>query len=454
MIPKVAVMFHQLGPYHWSRLSTAASQMHIICVELSAESSEYAWDKLDGEAPFERITLFPENDSRSAPRAELISRLCSTLDQRRPQVVVIPGWSDAASLAALQWCAAASVPAVVMSDSADWDERRVGWKEFVKRRIIGLFSSALVGGTPHADYVNQLGMARDRVFRGYDAVDNRYFEDKAAESRKHKVESRNRYGLPEKYFLASARFIEKKNLPRLLQAYASYRKKAESRKQRAESAEGNAEMLKTEMLKGDTDKAESRKQKAESTGAKAERLKTEMLKAAGPWDLVLLGSGALRESLCALRSALGLDAVVHLPGFKQYPDLPTYYGLASAFIHASTTEQWGLVVNEAMASGLPVLVSNRCGCAPDLVHEGVNGFTFDPCNVEQLARLMVRLAAAAKPRLDEMGANSAKIIQNWGPDRFATGLKEAAEKAIEVGPKKASLVSDALLWALSRIRCA
>jgi glycosyltransferase involved in cell wall biosynthesis len=47
-------------------------------------------------------------------------------------------------------------------------------------------------------------------------------------------------------------------------------------------------------------------------------------------------------------------------------------------VHASTTEQWGLVVNEAMAAGLPVLVSDRCGCAPDLVEVGVNGFTFDP----------------------------------------------------------------------------
>ena len=109
-----------------------------------------------------------------------------------------------------------------------------------------------------------------------------------------------------------------------------------------------------------------------------------------PWSLVLLGDGPLKSDLCRLISDLRLDACVHLPGFKQYHELPVYYGLASAFVHASTTEQWGLVVNEAMASGLPVLVSNRCGCAQDLVKEGVNGFTFDPCNVEQLAQLMLK----------------------------------------------------------------
>src|SRR5207244_4064698 len=81
------------------------------------------------------------------------------------------------------------------------------------------------------------------------------------------------------------------------------------------------------------------------------------------WELVLLGDGPLRPELVALLKDLELDGHVLLPGFKQYDELPAYYGLAGAFIHASTTEQWGLVVNEAMASGLPVLVSDRCGCA-------------------------------------------------------------------------------------------
>ena len=103
--------------------------------------------------------------------------------------------------------------------------------------------------------------------------------------------------------------------------------------------------------------------------------------------------------------------------------MPAYYGLASAFVHASTTEQWGLVVNEAMASGLPVLVSNRCGCAPDLVQEGVNGFTFDPYNVEQLAQLMLKISAFQTFSLSTFGAASRRIIADWGPERFASGLR-------------------------------
>ena len=89
---------------------------------------------------------------------------------------------------------------------------------------------------------------------------------------------------------------------------------------------------------------------------------------------------------------------VLLPGFKQYPELPLYYGLAGAFVLPSLTEPWGLVVNEAMAAGLPVVVSDRCGCASDLVRPGENGFAFDPCDIEQLAALLGQFRAEYNDR--------------------------------------------------------
>jgi 1,2-diacylglycerol 3-alpha-glucosyltransferase len=120
---------------------------------------------------------------------------------------------------------------------------------------------------------------------------------------------------------------------------------------------------------------------------------------------------------------------VLLPGFKQYSELPVYYGLASAFVHASTSEPWGLVVNEAMASGLPVLVSNQCGCAPDLVREDRNGFTFDPCSVQQLTELMLRFLDN-KSLNTTMGNESFKIISDWDLSRFSNSFRTAAETAV------------------------
>ena len=312
-----------------------------------------------------------------------------------------------------------------MSESTDWDDRRVLWKECIKRKLTGMCASALVGGKPHRDYMVKLGMPAEQSFLGYDAVDNGYFSAMAEQSRKRKAENRRNYGLPEHYFLASARFIEKKNLRRLIQAYARYR-----------------QLEQTSDLRPPTSDL---------------------------WSLVLLGDGPLRPDLCRLISDLSLQHCVQLPGFKQYPDLPAYYGCAQSFIHASTTEQWGLVVNEAMASGLPVLVSNRCGCAQDLVQEGVNGYTFDPYNVEQMAELMLKISSAhemacaispglareaASPLspgncpLSAFGASSARIVSEWGPDRFANGLKQAADCALQVGPVEPTLLQRTLLRVL------
>ncbi len=117
-------------------------------------------------------------------------------------------------------------------------------------------------------------------------------------------------------------------------------------------------------------------------------------------------------------------------------------------MHASTTEQWGLVVNEAMASGLPVLVSERCGCASDLVKPGANGFTFDPCDVEALAGLMERVAAMPDEQRRAMGGVSQCIIARWGPERFAEGLMQAVEVARSRPPLRASWLDRSLLWAL------
>jgi 1,2-diacylglycerol 3-alpha-glucosyltransferase len=118
-------------------------------------------------------------------------------------------------------------------------------------------------------------------------------------------------------------------------------------------------------------------------------------------------------------------------------------------VHASAAEQWNLVVNEAMAAGLPVTVSDRCGWAQDLVRIGVNGFIFDPCDVEELAGLMLRVAAMPDGQRDVMGEAGRRIIAAWGLERFADGLMRAAAVALRRLPSQASWLDQALLRALA-----
>lgn len=283
---------------------------------------------------------------------------------------------------------------VVMSESSDQDEPRLWWKEAIKRRIVGSYSAALVGGQHHRDYLVELGMPRERIFTGYDIVDNEYFGRRTSEIRDSESEIRSKHKLPENYFLASGRFIEKKNLTGLIAAYAKYRQKARTARSM-------------------------------------------------PWDLVVLGDGPLLGALHAQLSTLDVREHVHLPGFKPYDQLPIYYALANGFVHASTTEQWGLVVNEAVASGLPVIISNRCGCAPELVSG--NGFTFDPTNQSELTARLLDMASLSDQERTRLRDRSYRIAASFVPERFRDGLQRAVNVAMENPQKRFGMMDRALL---------
>src|SRR6266498_1557082 len=393
--PAIAVVFHHIGPYHHARLNAAASRLSVTGFEWLAKAHD-AWGKAGSDARYHKVSLFPEAAHNNLGSSQLRRAFWSALEQANPDVVAVNGWNDFGSLVAADCCVRRGIPMVVMSESARQDEPRTWWKEMIKRRVVGVYSAALVGGQRHVEYLVELGMPRDRIFTGYDVVDNAYFRRRAEEVRSQKSDVRKQYGLSENYFLASARFIEKKNLPTLIRAYAAYRQKSE--------ASGNP-----------------------------------------PWDVVLLGDGPLREALNSQLSTFNLHAHVHLPGFKPYDELPVYYALAKAFVHASTTEQWGLVVNEAVASGLPVIVSERCGCVPELVQD--NGFTFDPFDEQELVEWLLQMASLSADERRHLGDASYRIAANFAPDRFGEGLEQAAAMVLRLPQKKPGVIDRALLLA-------
>jgi glycosyltransferase involved in cell wall biosynthesis len=395
MIP-VAILFDNFGPYHLARLRAAAAVCHLLAIEVAGQSHTYAWENQAGARDYKHVTLFEKGTSAAASRVELIRRLEAALAEFHPAVVVVPGWASVAAWAAMRWCLAHRVPMVCLSDSTVWDEPRAGWKESLKRQLVALYSSALVAGTRARDYIAQLGLPEERASFGFDVVDNSYFAARANEIRANPGPARSRHRLPPNYFLASARFVAKKNLPRLLEACALHRDSSPT-----------------------------------------------------PWPLVILGDGALRPALERQRDALGLREFVFLPGFRQIDELPAFYALAGAFILPSIEEPWGLVVNEAMASGLTVVVSTHCGCVPELVHDGLNGFTFDPLDPAQLARRMDEITAPGFPR-DAFRLAGEKIIAAWSPERFAEGLAQAVTTALTAGPVTPTWVQRNLLTLLLR----
>jgi glycosyltransferase involved in cell wall biosynthesis len=376
----VAILVERMGPYHAARFRALALRIgpeHLAVLEVAGRSQRYAWEEAGSGQDRWLERLFPDADYATlAPRA-VGGAVRATLERLQPECVAVNGWGFAEARAAARWARARGRAVVLMSDSQERDAPRLWLKEAMKRLAVRRCDSALVAGRPHADYAARLGMDPARVVLGYDVVDNAHFVAGAAAARREAARLRGVLRLPERFWLVCARLVPKKNLVCALDAYARY------------------------------------------------------LKHAGPqaWGLVVVGDGPGRLELERRAASLGISGRLILPGFVQYQELPWYYGLASAFLLPSTVEQWGLVVNEAMAAGLPVLVSEACGCAPELVHEGVNGFAFRSGDCEALARRMAQLASA--PDLAAMGEASSKIIASWTPETFAGNMMRAVELALQ-----------------------
>ena len=177
--PRIAVVFHHIGPYHHARLNAAADRLSVTGIEWSAKGYD-AWGAAESPARYHKVSLFPEATAHCPGNAELKQAFCSALEQARPDVVAVNGWNNFGSLIAANCCVRRGIPMVVMSESSRQDEPRTWWKEAIKRRIVGLYSAALVGGQRHVEYLAELGMPRERIFTGYDVVDNRLFPPASA----------------------------------------------------------------------------------------------------------------------------------------------------------------------------------------------------------------------------------------------------------------------------------
>jgi len=315
----------------------------------------------------------------------------------RPAVVAVQGWSEPSALETLAWCRLQRIPVVMMGDFQAVERRPGGPSDGLKGRLLRGCEGFLVAGTAHAAFLAELGISRERIALGYDVVDNQHFRLGAEAARARAAFMRDELGLPERYFLAVGRLAPEKNLELLLRAHAICCRVC------------------------------------------AERA----------WELVVVGEGPLRNKLEAHARVLGTFERVHFVGHQSYDVMPAYYGLASVFVHASTFEPWGLVVNEAMAAGLPVFVSRLASCSPDLVAD--NGVVFDPCRVRELSNPMVR-ACLGQYDLAAMGARSRERIASWSPETFAARLWKSAELALATGASSLGWLDRMLPSLLARLR--
>jgi glycosyltransferase involved in cell wall biosynthesis len=292
------------------------------------------------------------------------------LRSAQPQVILCGGYNYLASWQALRWAKGNEVSLLLWSESNAADARSHFWPvEAAKRRFVQSCRGYVVPGASSAEYLRSLGAADQRIFIARNAVDVERFAA-IAERARATTERRGQPQLPGRYLLNVGRFVVEKGIFDLLDAYAT--------------------------------------------------LPQDLREAVG---LVLVGDGPERQEL-ARRSRGITPGNVVFTGFLQRDELAEIYGLAEALVFPTHSDPWGLVVNEAMACGLPVIATDVAGCVADLVRDRGNGFVVQPKCPGQLREAMECLLRDSVMR-ERMAQESARMINSFTPEIWARGVANA-----------------------------
>jgi glycosyltransferase involved in cell wall biosynthesis len=291
---------------------------------------------------------------------------------------IVHGWASRSFWQAIIACWQSGTPVLVRGDS-QLPSPRPAWVRLAKRLLyrwfIPRFDAYLVVGQRTRQYYAHYAADSSRMFFAPHGVDNEFFARRAAVARAQRDQLRAEWGLPAGavVFLFAGKLSPGKRPEDFARAIA-----------------------------------------------RASRDDPRV------WGLIV-GDGPLRPAL-SLEVTRG-NWPVRFAGFLNQTAMPGAYAASDAVVMTSASETWGLVVNEAMACGLPAIVSDRVGCGPDLVLPGRTGEVF-PCGaVGELASLLAALAGDP-PRLARLGAEARQLVERYSPAEAVKGTVAAVRSVM------------------------
>lgn len=264
----------------------------------------------------------------------------SVLSKEDPDWIIVGGWDQFSYQAATIWGALQKKRVTIWSGSTIYEKswrRVVAWP--LVRFLIHIASDYIAYGSRARDYLLQMGATSDKISIHLNDVNRAYFAKEAKKFRPKRTSLKKSFDiLAKKNFLFVGQFIERKGILDLVSAYERIHKKNPD------------------------------------------------------WGLVLIGYGSLEQMIRQTIREKKLSNVRMLGAIEQY-DLPAYYSVCDCLVLPSREEVWGLVANEALACGLRVILSDRCGCVGDLgSQKSVHVFTTG--DVSKLAASMQTVIAA------------------------------------------------------------
>ena len=291
----------------------------------------------------------------------------------RPDAVIVYGYASATTLLAILWASKHRIPVLMRSDSNLLDEEGkpplvLAVKRLFMRWLTSCVSGFLSVGTLNSRYWLRYGAKPEKIFLARYAVDNEYFCSQAARYRACREQIRDENDWRQRYLLLFVgRLAGEKGVDMLIEGVRRISK-----------------------VRADI-------------------------------GLLIVGEGPERKSL--EKRAQNLPQVFFL-GFQDWNQLPRYYAAVDLFVLPSVREPWGLVVNEAMASGLPVLTTRKVGAAQDLIIEGQSGYSVPENDAEAMA-LAIDRACQSEERLRAMGGVAQQLIASWNYEATLSGFYQA-----------------------------
>jgi glycosyltransferase involved in cell wall biosynthesis len=323
--------------------------------------------------------------------------VCRELTLFQPDLVIVGGYAHFTMQWAMLWCRRTGTPYLLNSESHHWRSRG-GWLRALKRLPVRFFVHGAAAGLPVGslarEYLVSYGGPADRMFLLPNTCDVAWFarESERARAQRALLRARLRLGVGPVALYVGA-LAPEKDLGTLLRAFRA-------------------------LTPPTADLVEA------GCRSTQDGISTSVLP-----QLLFVGDGEERASLESLARELGLAERVRFAGTRPWRELPAMYALADLLVLPSRFETWGAVVNEALAVGLPVIVSDQVGCAPDLVRPGENGWIVPVGDVDALAAVLSD-ALADPVRLAAMGAASARLAPAWSEDRCLEALRAAVRSVL------------------------
>lgn len=372
---RVLILSEIISPYRIPVFNALAQHegMHLRVVFLSETDAGFRqWRVYKDEIRFSYEVL-PSWRFRAGKYNLLLNwGLRSCLKKFAPDAIICGGYNYFASWEALSWARRHQAELILWSESNTHDTRGgQAWVESLKARFLARCDRFVVPGRASCDYLRSLGSAGEDIVIAPNAVDNNWFRAQADSVRARPSEFRAKLGLPPRFLLFVGRLVPEKGVFDVLDAYAK--------------------------LEGG--------------------IRSKV-------GLVFAGDGPCRKKLERKAQRISPGAIC-FPGFTHREDLAGLYTFAEALILPTHSDTWGLVVNEGMACGLPVIVTSVAGCAADLVEDGWNGYIVP---VRDSERLSVAIDSVLRnPELrQQMSVRSSERIRNYSPELCARGLAAAA----------------------------